>query len=158
MPVAPQRNREIARTIQLPGGGSATVSVATKATESVSVTANTSPRAGQAWHIGSLYYSLKATKLRSPSSTKPNGITYTIKLKIGSVVVAEQILKETSNPSDANEELPVTFVGSLEPLRPVFVYPGESVEVVYSVSRSGGNNAGTVGPGELLLSYTLAVR
>lgn len=124
------------------------------------LTVNTAPRAGQDWEILSATFRFPEAKRNNVYVLPGVRVTFTfvISMLVGGVVVAEQEFIETQNTDEPKEEpeIPMHILGSLEPFAPPIVYPGQSLDFQYLISK---NVAGALfaqsGPGLITVQYNL---
>lgn len=119
------------------------------------ITINDAPRAGQTWAISNTFYDFPEAN-KTPFSAvfiEPIKSTITIILRIGGVQVAKQILIETDKRSEENSKF--NLVGSLEPIVPAIVYPGQGIEIEFQLLKETTSGFLETGQGKLVINYTL---
>lgn len=121
---------------------------------------NDSPRAGQEWHIGNVFFNFPLASRSLTQNLSGEVVTYGfhIRLLIGGVVVAEQaFLESQTKPGEGQQQF--IAVGSLEPFIPAIVHAGQNVEIEYTM---GSNNPAfgmfSTGQGSIVINYNLAGR
>lgn len=163
MPISGERTVIGPKTLQLSAPQAS--AFGTHLTGSQSLTVNTGPRAGQAWEVLSASYLFPGAKRNNVGLFigKQLIFNWSIGMTANGVLVAEQQFTE-SEPAVAEgeeKEIPLHFLGSLEPFSPAVVFPGSSLEFFYSVSKNfTGITAISTGgeppvPGEIVVSYNL---
>lgn len=147
------------KTIQLQGTNLEAVNTKNVATKLITV--NDAPRAGQAWGIDSCYFNFPVAKKSNEDilTGLPLEQIFFINMSVGGLEVATQEFIErgkTNEPEIRESRIPAT--GSLEPITPTSVYPGQSLEIEYGISKSlqpgGGMETGT---GLIVITYHLYV-
>lgn len=142
-----------------------------------SVHMNDAPRAGQTWNISSVFYQFTemSEELHTfggpPSKARKSSATeLTISMALNGIIVAEQIinlpkLQSFKTRAEWENFKPESYpiVGAIEPFGGTILYPGNGLEIFYSLEglRATGfgvnNYIGTTsGTGTFYVTYNLA--